>query len=414
MALASLLRSWLGRSVSQQNRQRVGPHFKPCLEELERREVPSATATAPLDLDLGASTSGLVRNLYTADAATTSATTDHSVSGIYSLGIPDAPIPQAILANPSVDGVALRATWDHIETADGVFDWSYLDSQVSAATAAGKKISLSIAAGIDTPAWVYQAGAASFTFIDKSSPTPQTIPVPWDPVFLAKWQDFVQALGDRYGANPNVVSVKITGINSTTEETMLPRSTGESATNGTTTWTTTNDVANWQKAGYTRQKVEDAWLTIADSFAQAFPQSKIALVMVPNAFPPLDDSGKLISGSGDNQLVSDLISQGIARYGDQFIVQNNGLSDFWVSGQVASVASQVTTGYQMLWRVTSDSTGRMNGYVTPFDPHAVLQTAVDLGLQAHAEFLEIYQMDILNAGLADVLADAQARAASIT
>src|SRR5262249_29606151 len=117
MALASFLCSWLGRSVSQQNRRRVCPRFKPRLEELERRDVPSSTVTAPLDVDLGASSTGLVRNLYTAEAVTASAATDHSVSGIYSLGIPDVPIPQAILANPSLDGVALRATWDHIETA---------------------------------------------------------------------------------------------------------------------------------------------------------------------------------------------------------------------------------------------------------------------------------------------------------
>jgi PKD repeat protein len=78
------------------------------------------------------------------------------------------------------------------------------------------------------------------------------------------------------------------------------------------------------------------------------------------------------------------------------------------------MANQVTTGYQMLWRVTNESTGRMNNYVTPFDPSAVLQAAVDKGLAANARFLEIYQLDILNADLQGVLANAQSRTANFT
>ena len=62
------------------------------------------------------------------------------------------------------------------------------------------------------------------------------------------------ALGARYGAHPLLTHVKITGVNSTTDETMLPK--------------TSTDVTNWQAIGYTRLKVKNAWQTIADT---AFP-----------------------------------------------------------------------------------------------------------------------------------------------
>src|SRR5689334_244279 len=94
-----------------------------------------------------------------------------------------------------------------------------------------------------TPTWVYSAGAASFTFIDKASPTPKVIPVPWDPVFLREWTEFIADRGARYGGNDALSHGKVPGVNSTTCETMLPSSQGETVTSGSANWTTTNDFA---------------------------------------------------------------------------------------------------------------------------------------------------------------------------
>lgn len=316
------------------------------------------------------------------------------VRGVFSLGNPDKPVPEAVFTNPRVDGVALRVNWKTTEPARGAYNWNYLDKHVAAAAAAGKTVSLSVQAGSVTPDWVYGAGAAAFTFTDGEGK--HTIPVPWDATFLANWQRFVQALGSRYGGNPAVVLVKITGVNATTPETMLPH--------------TPADVTNWQQIGYTRGKVAAAWQACADSFARAFPRTKIALIHVPNGFPPLDDRGQPMRGTkGDWVLVNDLIRLGADRYGAQLAVENHGLSSFWVSEEVAKVANKLTTGYQMLWYVTGDKTGRMNNWVTPFDPHAVLAAAVAKGIAAGARYLEIYQPDVLNNQLQDVLADAQRR-----
>jgi PKD repeat protein len=329
-------------------------------------------------------------------------------NGVFAVNTPNKTFTQSVLSNVYVSGLAVRVTWNFLEPSEGTYNWSYLDGVISSAASAGKKVSLSVAAGVSTPNWVYAAGAQAFSFIDSSAPATQTIPVPWDPVFLSEWQTLITQLGARYATNPAVMRVKLTGVNYNTAETMLPISTGVSASNGTTTWTTTNDVADWQAIGYTRAKVEGAWQTIANTFAQAFPSQQLAVELVENHFPPIDSNGNLIVNSqgADTQVVGDLINFGMSHYGGQFVAQSDGLSDTWIDTSVSGVAAQVTTGYQMLWFVTGDTTYKMNGG-TPISAATALQNAVNSGLANHAHFLEIYSADINNGALQGVLSSAQ-------
>jgi hypothetical protein len=314
--------------------------------------------------------------------------------GVYDLQDPDQlGINPAILANPNVDGIALRSYWDHVEPADGVYDWSYIDQPLAQAAAAGKMVTLSDSAGIRTPDWVYAEGAAPFHYTD-SSGAPQVIPIPWDPVYLARWEDFVRAFGKRYASNPAVVQVKLTGLNRDTNEVLLPR--------------TTADTAHWQGVGYTSTKVYDAFQEVEDTFAHAFPNQQLAIIIVPNGLPDIDDQGHMHSGAGE-ALVEALIHQGIDRYGAPvWVAQNSGLSDFYVSHEVRDVAGQVDTGYEMLWLVTNDAMYRMNNGV-PIDWFRELQNAVVNGVAAGARYLDIYRQDIANPTLQDVIAWAHNR-----
>jgi hypothetical protein len=230
-------------------------------------------------------------------------------------------------------------------------------------------------------------------------------------VFLAKWSEFIRALGQRYAGSPALAHVKITGVNKTTEETWLPRSQGEQqCIPGTSTcWNTSNDVAAWRTDGYTRVRVESTWTQMADTLAQAFPRQQLDLQALPRAFPPLDDQGNIIPGQTyDPQATNDLISLGITRYGSRFIVQNNGLSATFISALVTGVQNQVTTGYQTVWSVTDDPTYRMNGGTAYSDKAQILQTAVNLATSNNAKFLEIYMVDITNSALQGVIANAHA------
>jgi hypothetical protein len=66
--------------------------------------------------------------------------------------------------SPNVDGIALRTFWDKVEPENGKFDWSHFDQGVALARQHHKRLALSVAAGVHTPAWVYEAGAPRFEF----------------------------------------------------------------------------------------------------------------------------------------------------------------------------------------------------------------------------------------------------------
>ena len=345
-------------------------------------------------------------------------TSPTSIGGIYALGSASDRMPETVFTNAYIDGVALRYWWRNLEPGDKVYDWSPIDRDIAIARAHGKKVSLSIAAGFGTPPWVYSANVAQFTFRwTKSWGAPpcseQRIPVPWDPTFLSEWRTFVHELGRRYDSDPTLVLVKLTGLNGASEETNLPHETGTMARRGPIACFSTDDLAEWRRIHYSPDKVEHAWRFIAGTFAESFPHKKLAIMTGPS-FPRVTGltfpAGK--GESTDGRMGSDLIAEGVAMYGERFVVQNNGLSAFWNWRAVASVAGRVSTGYQMLWSVTGDQQCRMNHHVTPCDPRATLDSAIDRGIAAGAEYLEIYAPDVVNPELRGLLINARARLSS--
>jgi hypothetical protein len=335
-----------------------------------------------------------------------------SLGGVYALSDGKAAIPPTVLSNPNVDGLALRCWWDELEPYEGTFDWRQIDDQIAAAHAHGKKVSLGITAGIHTPAWVYAGGASYFTFVwDKSwGPPPcskQRIPIPWDPVYLARWTAFVRSLGARYAENPAVAYIKITGINAGTQETLLPHSRNLASSGRGTNCVGSDEVSAWQAAGYSSSKVVQAWGSIAASFAASFPRTQLGLMVVPGGFPPIDDGGNLMIGKKrDHKIALRLIAAGLTNYGKRFVIQNNGLSAAHAWKEMTKLPDGATNGWQMLWRATNDPGCRMNGHVHPCDAQSVLQAAIARGLDSNPAFIEIYQADILNPALQEVIASA--------
>jgi len=70
------------------------------------------------------------------------------------------------LTNPYVQGIALRTHWDRVEPHEHAdpndFYWDYLDQGVAAAAAHGKKVSISVTAGVTCPQWLFDAGSPAF------------------------------------------------------------------------------------------------------------------------------------------------------------------------------------------------------------------------------------------------------------
>ncbi|MGO9265563.1 MAG: beta-galactosidase [Candidatus Binataceae bacterium] len=305
------------------------------------------------------------------------------INGIYDLGdVDSSTFASSVLSDPSVDGLAMRTTWQTLEPADGTFDWSEIDTAIATAQANGKKLSISVTPGVQTPSWLWTEGAQAFDYVwDKGYSFPYctvvSIPVPWDPIYEAKWGAFVAALGARYDSNPTVSHVKLTGVNGPSQETSLPNMVNEIINNGQCTGY--DDVQNWINLGYTRTLVENAWQQFAADFSTAFPQKQFAEMFNPCGLPPIDENGDVIADATcDYQGVTDIINYGIDDYGlGRFIGQNNALAATSISSVIVSDADFVNTGYQELEPLGSD-----------------FAAAATLAISDNAMFLEIYESDL--------------------
>lgn len=296
-----------------------------------------------------------------------------------------------VYSDPSVDGISVRQKWYELESREGVFDFSFLDAVTSMARASGKKVLLRISTsggsasrGGNTPDWVFDAIKAEplpasqkfFTFDDNG--TPCTIPVFWDPVYLAKKKAMIRALGAHFANDPAVKIVSASFANAKSEDWGVPH--------------TPTDVSNWLAAGYTSYKVLEAGRQIIDETMTAFPYQYVTLS---------------VGGSGSNldpdvnYVARNAVLAARASWPGRLIVQKNTLSTKVSPAPGTDTLYQIVSdstpdvGAQMLWFCYGDSTYRMNGGV-PIDPSKALTASVDLGLGYGLKYIEIYRTDVLN------------------
>jgi len=310
--------------------------------------------------------------------------------GIVSMGASD-----VILNDSRIVGVDIGDQWPDIEPTEGAYDWSSIDSQLAQAEAHGKKVVLGIVSGgIQIPDWLLAdyPDIQTFSFID---PNPYhstygqelTIPVFWDPIFLAKKIALIQAAGAHYAAHSSVVVVACSFANATTGDWNVP--------------TSPEDIPNWLAAGYTTELMVNAGETIIDATMAAFPNQNVTMAI-----------GR---GAGDldptpNYLSETVVDYATTTYG-RFIttkfslaatapdpaVDTSSLSNWQVLfNQCPNVAGQ------MLWNVSGDNTYRMNGGV-PGNPQTILLNAVTIGAHYGMQYQEIYVVDLEDPTLSSVI-----------
>ena len=148
-----------------------------------------------------------------------------------------------LLANPAISGIAFTAHWDKTQTSSGTaasFDWNYLDDVFAAASAAHKTVQILMTPGVDTPAWLmaqlpscdplFKTGSApancgSVTFAgfpEQQRAETNVMPLPWNTVYQQAWTAFLTSLNARYGSNPALVAVAISGPICASDEMILP------------------------------------------------------------------------------------------------------------------------------------------------------------------------------------------------
>jgi hypothetical protein len=300
--------------------------------------------------------------------------------GVFSLSNSGAPCNDAVLTNLSVDGVSIRQDWSDLEPTEGNFDFSFLDSEVVRVASAGKKILLRISTQAHKPDWVTtavsQAGGTFFSWDDEGVPT--TIPVFWDPTFLAKKKAMIAALGAHLTNNTAIVIVWSSFANATSEDWNVPH---DSAA-----------VAAWLAAGYTSDKLIAAGKTIIDATMTAFPKQYVTLAV--------GTSGTDLDPDRDYVARNVVLAERTA-WPDRLIVQKNSLAAFSPPAPGLDTVydllwdSRADVGGQMLFNCFTDMTYRMNNGV-PGDPTLILHQSINVGAGYELKYLEIYQVDVVS------------------
>jgi hypothetical protein len=309
--------------------------------------------------------------------------------GLYAVLAHNASAKPATLANPNLDGIVARTYWKDVEPAAGQYNWTFLDGQVAAATARGKRFVLLVLPGAFVPDWALQnvqtaQFMATYGFINGQT---ITLPMPWDPTYLKRWFAFVRAFGQRYDPNPGTMLVPAAGPTSVSAEMSLP-----------------NDPAaldQWRNLGYTPQKFVDAWTQTLAAYVQSFPTTQIALTLYPGL--PIPDR------SASDQTRQAVVALAVGQYPGKVTIETNGLSARKEArpplGErlVAQSAGKTTVGFEMATSATDKPTNMGDS-----DPVVALRESIDFGLKAGAKYLEIYEKDVENPAMQDTLRTAHA------
>jgi len=292
------------------------------------------------------------------------------------------PTPQGEVDFPFIAGWLVRPGWDKVEPREGEYDWSYAEAEIALTRKLKKKITLAVLGGPQTPAWVYQAGAAQFAFTPRlGNGRDARIPPIWDGVYLRKWAACIRALGREFGDDDTVVLVHMTGATANGLEMQLPF--------------LPRDREQWDKLGYAPEKLIGAWKQIIDAFADAFPGK------------PLDIDVHPVLGT-------DKVAEEVAAYGSGKLGKRFGIFGGWLSGFDAqrdpyhagmhdiarAYGPRGFCAFQMIASAMR-TPGQFAG--------GGLKAAFEQGLSWNARYFEIWETDAMNPELQPLLTEMASR-----
>lgn len=303
-------------------------------------------------------------------------------------------IDPATLSDPSVDGVSVGDAWYALEPTEGNFDFSRLDALINQVAAAGKYVLLRIAtggggesSGGNKPNWLMTAvGANTFTFIDGDDGE-KTIPWFWDETYLAAKIAMITAVGERYAGNPAVKIFACHFANANSEDWAVP--TGDIPDGVAPPGSTMT--SRWVSAGYTHALMADAGKQIIDAAMQAFPNQTIYMAVGNGKVKSLT-----LEPDGQWALATEVLQAARSLWGNRFMQGHN-------SHNAQNGATQLELTYppcaaQNLWKCFGDPQFRMmpRGNPDNLTPDQILRMAFDLAKEGAYQWLEVYQVDVVN------------------
>ena len=290
------------------------------------------------------------------------------------------------LENPLISGVALQIHWSDIEPVQGKPDWSKLDKLFAEATSSKKWVQLLIFPGFFSPAWALERGAKTEQFPIQYGPvkgTVETLPMPWDEVYLTRWFAFLKQLSARYGKSPAFRMIAAAGPTSVSAEFTLPNN--------------PQDHKKWLDDSYTPSKYIGAWQKVFQVYADYFPNQYVSLSApgLPILVHPRQDSGERM------QARQEILDQARGILGHRVALQWSDLHAGSVRDSdyldfVVSNNGRIITGIQM----KTSAEGSSGDMGAEGDPPLALRRSIDMGMQPnsagqHVNYLEIYEADVL-------------------
>jgi hypothetical protein len=245
-----------------------------------------------------------------------------------------------LLADPAISGITVGQHWDHIQPDDpacafinscadgpGGYDWNYLDDAFAAANAAHKTVQLLINPGVESPTWLmnklpscdglftgdgtapFDCGKVTFNnfpeqaHADSADPP---LPLPWNPVYIGYWDDFLIHLSARYSSNPAFTYIAMGGPVCASTEMILPTtadgSTQISGVPSDRAWQTLIHHSFPFLPGFQNsdQVFIDAWKQTIDAYELIF--HGITLVISPDDGDALPELSTSVAVHADNFL----------------------------------------------------------------------------------------------------------------
>lgn len=318
-------------------------------------------------------------------------------------------LPDPVYAAGGASGVYVRLIWRAIQPAADRFDWSTLDREALRAKRTGRRISIGVRTGEDTPEWVYRAGVPGVTFVSGRRAGKagvcdrRTIPAPWAPAYQQAYRGMMTALAAHLkaiGAYDNVRIVKVTGINERSEETRVPSAGPQPDALAPGACRISNAIEIWQRAGYRPEKMIAAWRGLAGAVDAAFPDKWLAIAIIEeNDFPSVDAEGRAVPKFDDRRVdvKRAIIDHGVRAFPGRFAVQWNGMNAYRAVPTLAE-ARQLGARIGMqsnMWSGRANGAGceapRRGGARTcTADTYRAL---LQFGLRAGASYLEIWPAD---------------------
>jgi len=302
--------------------------------------------------------------------------------GVFALTAGMRPIPKPLLAHPDVTGIVVRGGWKDVEPSRGQFEWTYFERELDRIAQSGKLASLVVSSGgVNTPAWLFEEGVSAVTFTDpnrfhESYGQPITIPQFWDAKLLEAKLRLISAMGQRFGARPELELVSAQCANATTDDWNL-------------LVTSPVEAERWRGVGFTEAKLFDACKRILDATMEAFPTQfvRMAVGRVPASLTSRPDG-----------VVQDLVAYADERYPGRFIIQRHNLSARTPvpseGGWEVVVEHRSRNAAQFLWPAADTKSCRLLGS-TPCDPLDAFRRTVDVALAYQLQYVEVYTADLM-------------------